>query len=115
MHEGITGGDGENHSLEEWFKKLIAGCFGLLHGFGFANVLGELPIPEAYIVPSLFGFNVGVELGQLVVVAAVFPFLYLMRNTSFYAKLVMPVATTYSALHRQQRLLQLKIGWKQLA
>ena len=64
--------------------------FGLMHGFGFANVLAEMPIPDAYVVPSLFGFNVGVELGQLVVVVLVVPVLYLLRNTTFYRRVVMP-------------------------
>jgi len=44
--------------------------FGLLHGLGFAGVLAELGLPEARRVVALFGFNVGVELGQLSVIAA---------------------------------------------
>ena len=45
--------------------------FGLFHGFGFASVLGEMPIPDTYLVLSLLGFNLGVELGQLAIVAVV--------------------------------------------
>jgi hypothetical protein len=46
----------------------MAGLFGLVHGFGFAAVLRELGLPDAAIGWSLFGFNLGVELGQLALV-----------------------------------------------
>ena len=48
---------------------LVAFGFGLIHGFGFASVLTELGSPEEALVLSLLGFNVGVEIGQLVIVA----------------------------------------------
>jgi hypothetical protein len=44
-------------------------AFGLVHGFGFANVLGEMGLPEERLAVALAGFNIGVELGQLAVVA----------------------------------------------
>ena len=47
---------------------LLTFCFGLVHGFGFANVLRELGLPATGLVRSLLSFNVGVELGQLAVV-----------------------------------------------
>jgi hypothetical protein len=53
----------------------IAFCFGLVHGFGFAGVLTEIALPRERLVPALLGFNVGVELGQLAIVAAVWPVL----------------------------------------
>ncbi len=46
--------------------------FGLLHGLGFASVLGEIGLPREAFVPALVGFNLGVELGQLAVIAAAF-------------------------------------------
>jgi hypothetical protein len=46
--------------------------FGLLHGLGFAGVLRELGLPPSAFVPALFGFNVGVELGQLTVIGVAF-------------------------------------------
>jgi hydrogenase/urease accessory protein HupE len=49
----------------------IALTFGLIHGFGFANVLREMDLPARALGWSLFSFNLGVEIGQLVVVAAV--------------------------------------------
>lgn len=50
---------------------LIAFCFGLLHGFGFAGALAELGLPRDEVPLALFAFNVGVELGQLAFIAAV--------------------------------------------
>ena len=49
---------------------LVAFIFGLLHGFGFAGALGEIGLPQNAIPLALFCFNVGVELGQLLFVAA---------------------------------------------
>ena len=47
--------------------------FGLVHGFGFASALGELDLKGAALVRGLVGFNLGVEIGQLVFVAVVLP------------------------------------------
>lgn len=54
--------------LTPWRPFVVFG-FGLLHGLGFASVLGEFGLPEAQFIPALIGFNVGVELGQLTVIA----------------------------------------------
>jgi hypothetical protein len=53
----------------------IAFCFGLIHGFGFAGVLAEFALPQGRLLPALLGFNLGVEAGQLVIVALVWPLL----------------------------------------
>lgn len=58
-------------SLHRW-RTLIIFCFGLLHGLGFASVLAEFGLPANRFVPALVGFNIGVELGQLAVVAMAF-------------------------------------------
>ncbi|HEU4431341.1 MAG TPA: HupE/UreJ family protein, partial [Myxococcota bacterium] len=50
----------------------VAFCFGLVHGFGFAGVLSEVALPQGRLLPALLGFNLGVELGQLAIVAAYF-------------------------------------------
>jgi hypothetical protein len=55
----------------------IAFIFGLVHGFGFAAVLGEAGLPANRVAHALFGFNLGVELGQLAAVALVWPLLRL--------------------------------------
>ena len=51
-------------------RAAVAFVFGLVHGFGFAGVLAELELPTERLASALFGFNLGVELGQLAVVAA---------------------------------------------
>ncbi len=53
----------------------LAFAFGLVHGFGFAGILAEMSLPTDRLVPALFGFNVGVEVGQLAVVVVVWPLL----------------------------------------
>jgi len=50
---------------------VVAFSFGLLHGFGFAGALAEVGLPQAAIPVALLFFNVGVETGQLMFVAAV--------------------------------------------
>lgn len=56
-------------------------AFGLIHGLGFASVLGELAVPRAELANTLFAFNAGVELGQLAVAALVLPLLLRMHGT----------------------------------
>ncbi|MBL8517781.1 MAG: HupE/UreJ family protein [Betaproteobacteria bacterium] len=67
---------------------LVAFVFGLIHGFGFASVLADLGLPRDALVLSLFGFNLGVELGQLAIVAVFLPVAFLLRDTPFYRKVV---------------------------
>lgn len=62
----------------------IAFVFGLFHGFGFASVLGDLGLGTEYLALSLFGFNVGVEIGQAAIIAAIFPVLYFARRLRPY-------------------------------
>ncbi|MCX7677354.1 MAG: HupE/UreJ family protein [Alteraurantiacibacter sp.] len=52
-------------------RALFAFAFGLIHGFGFAYVLGEFGLPQARLAWALLGFNLGVEIGQLAIVLAV--------------------------------------------
>ena len=54
--------------------------FGLVHGFGFAGALRALDLPGALLAPSLLTFNLGVELGQLVIVALAWPLLRWLRG-----------------------------------
>ena len=65
---------------------LVAFSFGLIHGFGFASVLTELGLPADTLVLSLLGFNLGVETGQLCIVAAFLPIAFVLRNTPLYRK-----------------------------
>lgn len=62
----------------------LAFAFGLIHGFGFANVLLDLGLPTRSLAAALGGFNVGVELGQLAIVGVFLPVAWLLRHTAFY-------------------------------
>lgn len=66
----------------------LAFAFGLLHGFGFAAVLGASNLDGAAAVLPLFSFNLGVEAGQLVVLAVCLPLLLLLRGWRHYPGLV---------------------------
>ena len=63
-------------------RAAVAFAFGLVHGFGFAGVLAELELPTDRLVAALFGFNAGVEVGQLVVVAMTWPVLRALARVS---------------------------------
>ena len=65
---------------------VVAFCFGLIHGFGFASVLQDLGLPREALALALVGFNVGVELGQLAIVAVFLPLAFAVRRTAFYQK-----------------------------
>ena len=59
-----------------------------MHGFGFAGALADLGLPAGSLALSLAGFNVGVELGQLAIVAVFLPLAYAMRNTWTYRRVI---------------------------
>lgn len=65
---------------------LVAFGFGLIHGFGFASVLAELGLPTDALALSLLGFNAGVEVGQMAIVAGFLPVAFLLRNTRLYLR-----------------------------
>ncbi|MGI9499514.1 MAG: HupE/UreJ family protein [Geminicoccaceae bacterium] len=67
----------------------IVFALGLFHGFGFANVLDPLGAQGPSLIPALAGFNVGVEIGQLIVVLAAFPVLFLIRKLPVYKPLIL--------------------------
>lgn len=66
-------------SLTARWPWLVAFCFGLLHGFGFAGALAEVGLPHHAIPVALLFFNLGVELGQLSFVAAVLTLAWLLK------------------------------------
>lgn len=66
---------------------VVSFAFGLVHGFGFSSALLELDLPSHGLVVSLVGFNVGVELGQALVVAVALPVLALLRGTAWDRRL----------------------------
>jgi hypothetical protein len=65
---------------------LITFGFGLLHGMGFASVLGELGLSEQHTLLSILAFNIGVEAGQLMILLALLPVLFFCRSKQWYPK-----------------------------
>ena len=63
---------------------VMAFGFGLIHGFGFASVLADLGLPQNALITALVGFNVGIEGGQLAIVAVFLPLAFWLRKTKFY-------------------------------
>ena len=72
--------------------------FGLLHGMGFASVFGDLNAQSGSLVMNVLAFNVGVEIGQLAIVAILLPLLLTLRNVKVYAKAIMPIASSIIAV-----------------
>ncbi|HUQ50867.1 MAG TPA: HupE/UreJ family protein [Gammaproteobacteria bacterium] len=69
----------DSANLTARFPWVVAFSFGLLHGFGFAGALSEVGVPQQAVPLALLFFNVGVELGQLLFIAAVFGFAWLVK------------------------------------
>jgi hypothetical protein len=69
-------------------RVVVTFCFGLIHGFGFAGVLAELNLPTSAFAWALLQFNVGLELGQLLIVVSVTALLFLLRQRPRYRGLV---------------------------
>ena len=57
--------------------------FGLIHGFGFASALTETGLANTQLLPALLGFNLGIELGQIVIIAVVWALLQQIRQSRF--------------------------------
>jgi HupE/UreJ protein len=93
----------------------VAFGFGLIHGFGFASVLVDLGLPKSALALALFGFNLGVELGQLAIVAAFLPFAFLLRRTGGYRRWLMPAGSLAVAgiatLWLVERSLDVRVPW----
>jgi hypothetical protein len=84
--------------LKPW-RPAVVFAFGLLHGMGFAGVLRELGLPRDQFVPALIAFNVGVELGQLSVVALAMLFVGRFRGQPWYRKaIVIPASLAIAAV-----------------
>jgi HupE / UreJ protein len=72
---------------------VAAFAFGLIHGFGFASALTDFGLPPTRTLIALFAFNVGVEFGQLAVVAGLLPVLFLMRRSVAYTQVALPAGS----------------------
>ena len=82
---------------------LVAFAFGLLHGFGFASVLIDLKLPASALLLSLLGFNAGVEMGQLILVAILMPLAYVSRASKAYTRVVLGAGSVVIAM--------ISLGW----
>ena len=76
--ERLRGAEGTITAQHTWIVALV---FGLLHGFGFAGALADIGLPKAGALWALFLFNVGVEIGQLIIVAAALALVAILRRT----------------------------------
>ncbi|MDG4550979.1 MAG: HupE/UreJ family protein [Candidatus Contendobacter sp.] len=76
----------------------LAFVLGLIHGFGFASALWDLGLPTDALALALASFNLGVETGQLTIVAVVLPLAFALRQTWLYRRLALPVGSTAVAL-----------------
>ncbi len=85
------------NNLRPFFRDgawLVAFAFGLIHGFGFANALNELGSTSATLALTLLGFNLGVEIGQLAIVAVFLPLAFSLRRSFFYQRITVGVGST---------------------
>ena len=89
------GATDETANLTRRFPWVVAFAFGLLHGFGFAGALSEVGVPQHAVPLALLFFNVGVELGQLLFIAAVFGFAWLVRLSAVRLPVIWPRAVAY--------------------
>jgi hydrogenase/urease accessory protein HupE len=63
-------------------------AFGLIHGFGFAGVLQEIGLPKNHELTALFTFNLGVELGQLLILVCLYPLIRKVENFRWWPRAV---------------------------
>jgi hypothetical protein len=91
-------------ALENWRKNgpsrrwTTAFFFGLIHGLGFAGALAETALPEDAFLPAILSFNLGVELGQLVIVAAVWPVLLWISRQAWNVRFVRMASAAVAGL-----------------
>ncbi len=93
---------------------VVAFGFGLIHGFGFASVLADLGLPQNALLIALVGFNVGVEVGQLAIIAAFLPLAFALRQSWLYRRVIFiggsAAIALVAAIWLAERALNLKLG-----
>ncbi|PKV48041.1 HupE/UreJ protein [Aquimarina sp. MAR_2010_214] len=80
------------------WRPFIVFSFGLLHGLGFATVLSEYGLPKNNFIPSLLAFNIGVEIGQLLVLVTASALVWFIRHKSWYRRRIQIPASLMIAL-----------------
>jgi HupE / UreJ protein len=91
---------------------LLAFCFGLIHGFGFANALGPLDLPPVTLAAALLAFNLGLEAAQIGVAALVLPVGFLVRHTTAYRQRFLPGVSGAVALLALAWFTDRAAGWQ---
>jgi HupE/UreJ protein len=89
-----------NNLYPVWFGRrwIMAFLFGLVHGLGFANVLTDLGLPQGSVLLALIAFNLGVELGQLVIVGVFLPLAYPLRHSWLYRRFTLQLGSLLIAV-----------------
>lgn len=76
------------------WRYIVVFGFGLIHGMGFAGALQDLGLPETKLLAAIIGFNLGVELGQLLFATIVFALIFRwMNHANFRSRCVTPLST----------------------
>ena len=94
----------------EWALSFV---FGLFHGMGFASLVSDLDVSRSSQLVSLLGRNVGIEIGQVVVILLLFPGLFLLRRTPFYQPFVTLASLALAAVALSwtvERLAEIDLG-----
>lgn len=76
----------------------ITFLFGLVHGFGFSNVLREMQLSRSHLALSLFSFNTGVEIGQVLFVIVAFPLVLYLTKSPWQRQIVPAISLTVMCL-----------------
>ncbi|HSH55777.1 MAG TPA: HupE/UreJ family protein [Candidatus Limnocylindrales bacterium] len=79
-------------------KAGIVFFFGLFHGLGFAGLLQEIQVPSDKFLSSLIAFNIGIEIGQIIIIMLALPFILLFKNKPWYNRLIQIFAGTIAAI-----------------
>ncbi|MFZ3192015.1 MAG: HupE/UreJ family protein [Moraxellaceae bacterium] len=93
----------------------LAFVFGLIHGFGFANVLSDLPLQPLERATALLSFNLGIELGQLICILLFMPFALWLRHSGFYRWGVFTLGSAVAAVIALLWMLQRMFEWNLIA
>ena len=79
-------------------KTALVFFFGLFHGLGFAGLLTEISIPKEMFFSTLFSFNIGIEIGQLIIIAVALPIVLYFKKKAWYPTAVKVVAIIISII-----------------
>ncbi len=88
----------DRHSLAFRYPVAVSATFGLLHGFGFAAVLNQIGLPQTELVTGLLFFNIGVEIGQILFLLALFVAVALVRISLRFVKRVRTIDQMLAAV-----------------